>query len=120
MSDIFDVFYKLPIAYEDRREGGQGWYKLSWRPIWKHTFSLHGETILRRPRVPTLGIRGYRCDARGWGRSYKHLAIEIGLLFVTIHFWVRWKFVVIGEGPMDEEPRRPLDLEQRNRARVRL
>ena len=111
MIDSYDVFYMLPIAYEDTKRGGAGWYKLSWRPIWKQTYSLYVNETWKSWHSHMLGFRWYRCDAHnGWGRSFNHLFIEMGLAAITITFWIRWNFMCMAEGPSDCKERRPLDL----------
>ena len=101
------VYYMLPIAYEDTKRGGIGWYKLSWRPIWRGTFSF----FISHHHL--FGIYCYRCDAdNGWGRFYKHLYIEFGLAAITIAFWIKWDFLCHKDGPMDSSIRRPLAVEE--------
>lgn len=107
----YDVFYHLPVAYEDLKRGGPGWYKLSWRPIFKETYSVYVEKTVRPWSCYFIGLRFYWNHAHnGWGRSWDGFCAELGLAAITIHVWMRWNFLCMAEGPSDEKPPRPLDL----------
>lgn len=96
----YDVLYMLrPV-----REVEPGWWKLRWRPIWRHTFSIY------RSRTRWFfGVWAYRTDANnGWHRSYKHLTVRFGVPLITFEVWFRWDFVVHKDGPSDVRNARPI------------
>jgi len=103
--NCYDVIYKLdPVA-----EVEPGWWRLRWRPIWRHTFSAY-----RCQWLKLIGVEWWRSDARnGWNRSYKHFGIRIGVGFLVFEGWVKWNFVVHQDGPSDVSIRRPLELPKR-------
>lgn len=110
MTSGYDAIYKMKPLYEDRRRGGEGWYKLQWRPIWKGTFNLYWTKCWRGYR--TLGVQISEAGGahNGWGRSYDRLNVELFLYFLSIHFWAHFNFIVHKDGPSDITPMRPLTL----------
>jgi len=118
MTTCYDFIYKLRPLYEDLKNGGTDWYKLQWRPIKGGTWNLYIENTNRWGSnfyLHLLGIRFYPSFARnGWGRWWRGFAVEIGLIWCIIHFWIRWDIKCMSTGPQDvaEEDKRPLDLSQ--------
>lgn len=102
---LYDVLYML----EPVEEVSPGWWRLRWRPLWRYTYSAYVIKNLRGSWG--LGARSYRGDAdNGWGRYWKGVTVEVWLLRWTWHAWVRWKFIVMEEGPFDTKERRPLAI----------
>jgi len=101
-------YYKLkPI-----KEVEPDWYKLKWKPIKYGTYNIWFYSAFKS-YLPTylIGLRfwtsGYN---RGWGKQWKGISVEFGLLFFEIHFWIRWNIIMHKDGPFDCEEKRPLDL----------
>jgi len=95
----YGFIYKL----KPHNEVEPGWWKLKWKPIFKHTWNV----FVYRGKL--FGFRTYRIDANnGWHRSYKHLFVELDVLFKKITFWVKWDIVVHEDGPSDMKPRKSL------------
>ena len=101
----YEVIYKLKPVSEVEPD----WWRLRWRPIWKHTFSIYILKSFGR----NFGFRTYSCDANnGWNRSYRHQFLEIEGFGYRITTWIRWRFIVHKDGPSDvaDSDKRPLDL----------
>lgn len=113
MESFKDYIYQLTPMYEDLKYGGKGWYRLKWKPIKNRTYNLYISPSWSSWSTKMLGIRFYDSSAHnGWGRSWDGFAIEIGLIFFVINFWIHYKFCVMECGPLDvaEEDKRPLDI----------
>lgn len=105
--NTYDVIYLLKPDYEDTKRGGKDWWKLTWRPIWRHTFSVY--TSQWWGSGWSFGISYNNTDAdNGWNRYYKHRSIRINLYRLDIHAWIRWDFIVHKDGPSDAGEKRPL------------
>ena len=103
----YDVIYLLkPI-----KEVEPGWWKLRWRPIWRHTFSIYTS---KNFDWFTWGFRCVRCDAQnGWNRSYNHFVFDMDFgKLGGLNFWIRWNFIVHQDGPGDVSNPKPLNLDQ--------
>lgn len=118
----YDWIYKLPIG--KNHQENPYWYELGWRPIWFGTYYCYFtfNNLMKFfssgwcKAHTFLGIRINKGGAHnGWGRSWEKLDIEIGLILLTLHFWLRWKIVVMVEGPQDvaKEDRKPLNISKR-------
>lgn len=106
---IYDFIYRLPVLGECKNS--PGWYRLGWRLIRGGTYDFRISNDWSMWRCKFIGIRAYSCGWRnGWGRSSNGLSIELGLMFFTFFFWIRWNIAVMGKGPQDGSEKRPLDL----------
>lgn len=107
----YDVIYLLKPHYEDTRRGGNGWWKLKWRPIWRQTYSIY---LTKSFNAYRLGIFCYKSDANnGWNRHYKHRTLELFFLNLGLSFWIRYDFIVHKDGPGDMGYSKPLVLPQK-------
>lgn len=105
--------YKVLYLLKPNREVEPDWWSLRWRPIWRETVSAYIENNLHRWSIGTfgLGFKMYRSDAyNGWGRRWKHWTIALNIAWWTAHLWVRWGFVVHRSGPLDQQPREPINV----------
>lgn len=104
----YAAIYALKPAYEDLKDGGPGWYKLKWRPLWGKTFQFYfwkfdyGKSRLR---VVDYGAHN------GWHRSYECKKLELGMFGHTIGFWFAWNFIVHKDGPGDMGFKKPLVID---------
>ncbi len=104
----YDVIYMLKPKYEDKIRGGEGWWKLQWKPIWKETYSAY---LSKGYNSWRLGLFYYNSDARnGWHRSYKHRTFEIYFFKWSFSCWIRYDFMVHKDGPSDMGVSKPLVL----------
>lgn len=102
--DNYDVIYLLKLDYEEEPD----WWKLKWKPMYRHTYSFY---FVKGVHRHSTGIRAYRADAKnGWNRSYKHLVISLFFSKWEVTFWIRWNFIVHKDGPGDIRDKRPLIL----------
>lgn len=112
----YEWLYKLDVICEDK--DSPGWYKLGWKPIKNGTYNIYVTNTCRSWHYKFLGIRfAFGGAHNGWGRSWDDFAIDLGFIFFDVHFWVRWNFLVMAEGPGDGSDKKPLDLSRLNRSK---
>jgi len=113
----YEEIYKMKPISEDK----EGWCKLMWKPIWFGTFFIYHEWSFgvmgkriwhRNPCL--LGFTFYTGNGahNGWHRSYDMLDISIGLIFVTIRFWIKYNYIVHKDGPSDVSDKKPLIIKK--------
>lgn len=105
----YEFIYKLKPV----REYEPGWWKLAWKPIKMGTWNLYIHKLYSRSMMACRALGFHMCwggTFNGWGRSWHRLDIRLSIWFWEINFWVIWKIHVMAEGPMDQNPPRPLDL----------
>ena len=105
----YDFIYKLKIVKEDIKHGGEGWYRLRWRPIKNGTYNFY---ISRRWNgCRSIGIRIFEQSTHnGWARGWDGIGIDIDCFFFDIHFWAIYNILVHKDGPSDVSHRKPLDI----------
>ena len=115
----YDEIYKLKPLYEDLNRGGDGWYRLQWKPIWFGTFFIYPDWSFgklgkhfwhRNPSMLGIDFWTGAHAHNGWNRSYDRVDISIGIIFVTIRFWIKYNYLVHKDGPSDVSDKKPLDL----------
>ena len=80
----YDFIYMLkPI-----KEVEPGWWKLKWKPIFKHTWSIYtsGYRIKWFDWAFQMRVSGAH---NGWNRSYDRFDIHIEVLGYDVCFWIR-------------------------------
>lgn len=105
---IYDDIYALKPKREELKRGGPGWWSLTWRPLWRKTYSVYWSKYHRG-----FGFRWYECGAHnGWGRYYDGFTIELFTPVGMLAGWIKWNYMVMAEGPSDvpDNKRRPLTL----------
>lgn len=111
--DIYSFIYELPVLYEDLKVGGDGWYRLGWRPIWKGNFNIYLTNQLWKwsGSLKFVGFRWYDTGAHnGWNRSWDAKHMELGFFFFTLNIWLIYNVIVHKDGPSDGSKRRPLTI----------
>jgi len=107
----YDFIYKLKPLYEDLKRGGEGWWKLQWKPIKNGTYNLYVHSTMKSWSCRMLGIRYYETGVHnGWHRSWDGFTVEIGFWFFTVNFWIIWNIVVHEDGPSDVSERKKLSV----------